>query len=500
MHDLYKPLRNKLRKQSVFESLVTAFRFMQFMDYDIPLEGKLAPPMLMGRIDRMRQGIVQWEFEILIREIVLNGNKFSKNHLDSWSEVARQINAIKRIENESWGQHKSQDDDILYELVRIAHRQFPWQRGLNQSHYARYHRLYSADGLSQIIERDYGMTTSELFQITLALTGHFLSNVALKLPMQNELNNVSSEVCEAFIRKFAISIDSLREKYSSHASYDINWAYTFNPLRQTPLVYLPGNRSLMCPIPHFLARRVTNELYFDLVTNADAFALHFGPAVQAMVGAVAKAANVSGSFKLRHEMRYGSKKSPKDTADWIISDNSAHLFVESKGARVKFRGTSDLRSHTFIDAEFIRIKGFAFQLYKTLSAALCGEYPNWKPDGRPVYPIVVTLEDWQTFGLHVQRLVFDPLAHELAAIGIDPDITKRHPLSFCSIEDFELAMIAADTVGIDKIFSRKNEGEYPQWSLGTFVSQNFSEELGNRKPTAFLEEWDYITPPRRNPT
>ncbi len=51
-------------------------------------------------------------------------------------------------------------------------------------------------------------------------------------------------------------------------------------------------------------------------------------------------------------------------------------------------------------------------------------------------------------------------------------------------------MHAADVVGINEIFRRKTEGEYPQWSLGVFVSQKFPEVLSERRREAFIEEWD----------
>jgi hypothetical protein len=41
------------------------------------------------------------------------------------------------------------------------------------------------------------------------------------------------------------------------------------------------------------------------------------------------------------------------------------------------------------------------QLHKTLTDALEGRYPHWQKSARPIYPIVVTLEEGYVFG-HVQ--------------------------------------------------------------------------------------------------
>jgi hypothetical protein len=488
MFDLYKPFRNRLRNYSVVESLLSIFHFFQFLDFEVSLPEKLGAPAFLSPHDKVRFGLNQWEFEILAREIVLNGDCYSKKSLDSWSLIAREINSIKSLENETWRIHANEDDDILYELVRMSHRQFPWQKGISQPHIARYSRLYKMNGLDGMVFAEYQMTHHEILQIGFALAGHFLKNFSKTIPLKNEINNVSAEVCDNFIDRFSISMSDLRRQYQDLASYDINWAYTFNPLRQRPLILLDKN-CVICPIPTFLIRRITNELYFDLVSKNNEFSKFFGPAVQALIGEVASKTSKGKCFKVTPEATYGSSKKRKDTVDWIISDDNACLFVEAKGARPHFRGTSDLNNHDYIDAEFKRIREFSLQLYKTLNDALEGKYPNWKPRNCPVYPIIVTLEDWQAVGIHIDRLVFDPLRMELKNRGIDPQIVDLYPLSFCSMNTFEIMMSICAIVGIDQIFKRKTQGQYQQWALDTYIFNNFKEELDSIKGSVFSEQW-----------
>lgn len=488
MFDLYKPFRNRLRQRSVLESLHTVFRFMQFLDFDVPLPRELSPPAMLSLKERMRWGIVQWEFEILAREIIMNGDRYSKRNLASWSDVAREINAIKYLENETWGLHSKREDDVLYELVRIAHRQFPWQKGMTQPHMARYSRLYEHEGLDQMIRAEYGMSHAEILQLSVSLSGHFLNNFAIKLPLRNEINEVPQEVSDNFLERFSSTIDELRVAYREHQSYNINWAYTFNPLRAKPIIRI-NESSAICPIPTFLLRRATNEIYFDLVRHQVEFARHFGPAVQGLIGEIGRHADKLGRFTIIPEARYGSKGAPKDTVDWIIMDNTGSLFVECKAARTHYRGISDLTDHRFIEGEFERVRRFTVQLYKSMDSALRGEYPNWKPNGQPVYPIIVTLEDWQTFGIHVDRLVIDPLKADLTAQGIDSTIVDRHPPSFCAIDTFEMAANVCNMIGLATVFDQKTQGEYPQWSLETFLMNNFKDELASRPESAFSDQW-----------
>ncbi|MBV9931521.1 MAG: hypothetical protein JO013_11330 [Alphaproteobacteria bacterium] len=494
MYDIYKPFRNRLRQVSLLESLWSVYHFMQHLDFDVPLPPSLKPPMALSDRSKMRLGLVQWEFEILARELILNADKFASKRLTTWHDIAREINSIKDLENRTWGIHSKRGEDVLYELVRIAHQQFPWQRGISQPHFLRYSRLFELCGLGRLIHEEYGMSPQEMLQLALGIAGHFLSNFSLRIPIRNELNSASAEACERFLARFSQTLDEAREAYRKVQSYDINWAYTFDPLRSRPILKV-NSTTAICLIPSFLIRRATNEVYFDLVGKEPHFSKAFGPAVQQLVGEAAENANRRGRLNILSEASYGGAKTRKDTADWLIADETATLLVECKSARARLKGTTDLTDHAHIDKEFERIRAFAVQIYKTLADALGGKYPQWKPDGRPVYPLLVTLEDWQTFGLHVDRLVVQPLREELRSLGIDPALIENHPLSFCALDTFEQAVIVFEQAGIDNVFRRKTQGEYPQWALETFLLDQFSEELAEGRSSLFSGQWAKLRPP-----
>src|SRR4051812_5267447 len=140
-----------------------------------------------------------------------------------------------------------------------------------------------------MVRAQYGMSHREMLQLSVGLSGHFLKNFAVRLPLRNEINSVSQQVSDDFILRFSSTLAELREEYRKQQSYGINWAYTFNPLRSKPLIRL-NEKLAICPIPMFLLRRVTNEIYFDLVQDQVPFARHFGPAVQELVGEIAQEA------------------------------------------------------------------------------------------------------------------------------------------------------------------------------------------------------------------
>ncbi|RDC60235.1 hypothetical protein HME9302_01436 [Alteripontixanthobacter maritimus] len=490
-YSLYKPLRNHLRQFNMYSGLEAAYSFMQFLDYNRPLPDKLRINRLFTKSHAMKYGIVQWEFETLIREIILNSPEQGGKEFKNWSDVAKAINLIKRTENDIYGAHDGPDDDVLFELIRIAHRQFPWQTGINQEHVARYHWLYRQVGLITAVRDTFGMSVTELFQISVALSGHFTNSPVMNVPVSNSLNSVSNLQMNNYINELSYTIATLREKYKELESHNVNWAYTFNPLRGHPLIRLSDSK-IFCPITNFLLRRITSGLYFDIIKLGDTGSKFLGPAVQGLIG---KVAHTAGRENLRvlPEQKYGAKKSRKDSIDWIVSDETGHLFVEAKAAQIRFRGISDLMDREQIRKEFDRIRGFALQAYQTLSDALCGRYSHWQPDGKDVFLTVVTLEDWQSFGVHVEREVLEPLARDLQRVGVDPKLPNKIPMTFCPVADFEAALYVANKKTIAEIFQRKSEGEYPQWSLANFIYSEFGSELQEFTPVTFSAEWDRLT-------
>lgn len=493
MFDLYKPFRNRLGQYWVIQGLEVVYRFIQWLEYDRPLPRELNNIALpRGRMERIAKGIGPWEFELFARELILNADKWrGSRSLASYPEVARNINEIKRIENDTWPLHSKREKDILYELVRIAHRQFPWQRGFSAANISAYIRLYSDPMLADLFEREYGMPAADMIQLTLALAGHFLTDFTLTLPVTNQLNRVPVEVCNEFVDKFSMSLDEARRAVKGLQEYNINWAYTFNPLRSKPLIRI-NDKQVICPVTPFLIRRGTSEVYFDLVKHDDDFSRGYGPAFQRVVGAVAADASAGTPLRVLPEAHYGSRSKPRDSVDWIVEDDSASLFIECKGSRIKYRGISDLTNHEAIDAEFRRIRKFCFQLYKTLSDALAGLYPHWKPTGNPVYPIVVTMEDWETFGIKIAEEVINPLKRELAEISVDPDLVERYPPSFCSLQTLDQAIYVCGRRGVEEVFCRKVQGENQQWALDTYLGNAFSKVLAARAKMSLSTEWARI--------
>jgi len=99
------------------------------------------------------------------------------------------------------------------------------------------------------------------------------------------------------------------------------WLYTWNPLEGTPLVSIDKQYPdrVICPVPRFLARRVTNGVFYDLVEPRVSRTLR--GSFQAYIGEVIRKSCPAPRFT-SFRIRFTGRKDQKHGADWILSDDT----------------------------------------------------------------------------------------------------------------------------------------------------------------------------------
>jgi hypothetical protein len=418
--------------------------------------------------------------ELLAREVILNGQSHGGKPLNNADAAFKAMGMIHKLDEKSWGLHGSRSDDIILQLSRIAFQQFPWQSPLTNGVLARYHMLNAHPLVAPLVKAEFGMSTGELFQLILLFAEEMLRRPTLAfefLPAAEE--SIRAPVL-ALSDRISCSVNDLRTGTVERQSYDVNWAYSFNPLRAFPLVHAGNPRSLMCPAPPILLQRLTDGLYFDLIRADRRFGSAIGKAFEHYVGKVA--ARIGGDvFKLHEETCWG--KPERRSVDWIISDKSGSLFVECKLGRLDIASQTQISPEPPLVAAIGRLAGNVGQLYATLSEALAGGYPHWKPDGRPVHPIVVTFHEWFCFGPFFYKHLDKLVDTEFEKRGLDRTLLERHPYCVCSIAEFEGLLTAGRDASIDIVISEKMSAAHRQSLMRGFLADRYPGSLSNAMGT-----------------
>lgn len=494
MHDLYRPFRNYLRQFPRTRSLELLWGYSEHIANGRPLPPTMQFRDSLGHPFTKPFQVYAWEIDLLAREIILNGDVAGRRSFDSWQELSKVINRLRNLENEVGARYGS-PDTILRDLHRVVHHQFPWQRPPSTRSMMRAYKLFGTDAMRAILEETTGVPLDAFFRLGMACAGHFLRQPGLNTQQDYGIIDVSHETATTFFARLTSDMDTLRAATCAAQRYDDSWSYAHNPLRALPLIRFDKMHPerVLCPIPTFLMRRFSEGLFYD-VAGHPRFAKAFGAAFEAYVGSVLSEV-LGDQFAIRAEQEYRVGKNRKDGADWIVSDMSGHIFIECKTRRLR-QDAKFVTEGGGLEAALDAMAGFIVQHYRNIDEALAGK-TDWVPDGKPVFPLIVTLEDWWIFSPPIIKILTDCIHVRLAKAGLSVALLDEMPYAIASTDEFETAVQIMSRTGIAAYLGLKRTPEHRDWALSAFSPGLFQTELNETHRQLFTEEWRQIAMPAR---
>lgn len=275
--DDYKPFRNHLRRFPLLPSLVEVWRLSLYLLHDQPLPPDYPIGRLASAREPLKKSLHPWDLDILSRELVLNASVRGPRTLAKWDDFANTINFIRRLEDAAYSSNGGEPADIMLELHRIAHWQFPWQVNSGAAPLMRALKVFGAEDVDRIVVQKLGMTMQQAMSLGTAVSGGFLRTWSMSIDQDYNVLGISRQASDAFLHSITTTTDELRRKMASQQRYDQDWAYTQNPLEEKPLINFDKvhPNHVVCPIPHWLTRRVSGGIFYDLVKFAE-FSNPFG--------------------------------------------------------------------------------------------------------------------------------------------------------------------------------------------------------------------------------
>ncbi|MGB7097763.1 MAG: hypothetical protein WBD95_03225 [Xanthobacteraceae bacterium] len=469
------PFREYMRGFDLVTSLIDVWAYSCHIIDGQPLASEYAVGLDQSKRGPLRESVHPWELDILAREIVLNSGQRPTYSLRWWNDLAAAVNFVRRLDEVAFLQSKSPETDVLLELHRIAHRQFPWQIGGGANPMVRAYKVFGQKTIDAIIDREMGMTARQFLQLGMALSGHFIKKWGLSIKQDYRVLGITTESSNAFFRRITSTLEDLRTETAKRQSYNHDWLYAWNPLEATPLIaFDPAFPDrVLCPIPRYLLRRTSAGIFFDLVKAAD-FDNPFGNSFQNYIGEVIRAFCMTPSFNVLGEEPYYVGKKKMHGVDWVVSDKTAHLFIESKTKRLTV-GAKTMADAVALDKDLSVMAEAIVQHYKNIQRALDGR-TGWRPDGLPIYPMILTLEDWFFLSPRVDEMLERHLRQKLAEAEIPDSVFNDVPYTIASSHEFELAIQVVAQLDIYRVMSKKTANNQRTWPLSSFVMNEFEEQ------------------------
>jgi hypothetical protein len=471
--EFIKPLRNYLRPYNCISFLQAIWFLSNHLEFGGGLPPYLANANPKGVKSNLALGFFLWELDTLAREVILHCEPRIGKHVTDWDQVAKALNLLKKAEEEG---STIDEHNVMSEMTRIAHRQFHWQQGVSHNDLILTRKIYRSAGMNDVVRTVYGLSAEQVALSGFAALATYIEHFAMTAGWCENVVPLLGFNPRPVIENLTVDLAMIRKSAHDVRSLNGDWAYAFNPLWLHPLIRLEDGR-IICPLPGLLARRMTDGLYFDIAGHdVDVLSAHMGPAYQAYIGEAMDRAN-KGQFSVLPEQPYGSKKQPKDAVDFIVVDDTASLFVETKLLKMGRAAKEYLAPDASVTTQFARLAKAIGQVYATLSDALAGQYHHWKPNGKPVHPVLVTMDNWNLF-THTTHGDLNALVHaELDRRKIDRSIFTDHQYVVCSANEFEVGIQVMHQVGIQPVIEPLSKGEKVGWLFSGHLRQSFSKEL-----------------------
>lgn len=478
IYEKYKPLRNFLRRLDLENALYVIWAYINILQFNNPLPRDIeAHPEFLSKRSTPQRGLYEWELALLARELIVNAQFRPKSgfaDLRSWDNLANATNKLKGFENDYWpligGSH-----NILAEIRRIAHRQFPWQSRPNLSLILRYFKIYSHPDLGHIIENRFGLSIQQWYFIGFALLGAFLTHPKTNIDPDIEINGLSKKDFDQFVKATAIDLAPLQELITKEIKYDDQFVYTLNPLEYYPLVRI--GEYYYCPVVNFLAWRITSGIFFDLVKEKG-FGHPFGLAFQGYLEEVATTILQGTDVHVIPEQKYKVGRNAKDSVDLILADSKAAIFVEAKAKRMQARSKSQLLSNEAIERDIAKLTEDVVQTYKTTNDYINGCYPHFKHRAEvEIFPCIVTLEEWYLLGEDRQRLE-KAVRLRLDELSLPTRHLEEMPFTVCSSETFENLTQVLRKRSIQEVMRNWHKPEFSGHEFGQHLATTYKGEFG----------------------
>jgi len=475
---LYKPFKNQLSKVNLFDSLFVIWAYINNIDRNKPLPAGFEKSSQFLYPDKVakRRLIQEHHLEVLARELFVTSYvDIKEKTFQKWDYFAGTLGKLRELENILDKEFLDKEkNNIYFHLIRLANNQFPWQESNSLIDITRYYKIFNNKFINELVKNKYGITYEKISIIGIILYGIFTENFTHTLPITSQIKNIDSSIINKFLEIFATDVKNMQEKINGARKIDKNFFYSRNPLRDFPLILTnyQGTNHLVCPIIQLFFWRITKGIFYLLV-NEKGFDKNYGDSFEKYSIDVIRKANKNEQIKFYKQKQYG--KDCKRPVDLIIEDKTAMLFIECKTKRLPIKA---MKSKKEFEAQLDILVDGIIQIYKFYNDYKNNKYPYKKYNSRkPIYPILLTLENWYMFGHYFVDMIDSKVKEKLVLSNLDAGLTDKMPISICSIAEFEQLVQIIQNVSIDVLMNKKLfASDFRYWAFANFLANQFMQD------------------------
>lgn len=483
----YGHVKSVFRTLSLEDSLIHIWAMSMHISRGIPLPYGYEDVAGRGSRD-LKSYLFPHQLDLMLRETVLHaGYGAVSRSLLRWDDLAAAVNCINNYGNSVFDEGES--DALMLTMHRCAHQQFNISNPLDKQKIGRYLALYRFEPLAKIFERRLGIGVDEYFILAFGVLAGFLSRPRLNASTDFSVLGSSRSASSAFFSRLIGSYPTLRSSLIASQNLGSCWEYTRNAIHFRPLINVDVRNPdrVYCPMPALLEQRLYAGVFYDIVEDTEEFSKAYGSGFEDLVGRVLKCA--PEQLAVVKPPVYFLGKRRMDGVDWLVSDEGSHLFIECKTKRITAAAKTAETTAAIASQVDVLAKAI-FQNYKNIGDALDGAW-ELEHQGKNIYSLVVTLEDWHLFSPIATDSLRLLVADRLVSAGLPDTLLQQVPYLICSIEELECLIAVLQSHTIDEVLAGLFADEFRGWTLGTYLNRAFPEGT-RRKRVEFYTDFEEV--------
>jgi hypothetical protein len=452
----FKPIRNKIRKLNLFETLAELHALLN-----------------------SKKGMLPEVAEFFYINVLLYAQEDLPAHKNARRYLQEILNDIVELDNLNAAQN------IDFNVWRFLHTLMLNQlKAAHQNLFStlyKYYFIFSSPKIAAHIESKIGMSYKDFFMCAFWLHAKFVQGLMQKRAYfvdRNKNPAFSPENMDRTLALLAKPLDELKAALKSEVTYDHNLFIHHGHTHLTHPVFIKGDH-LCCMYPDQLLHQFTSGIYYIAQIFEPAYRLSdaFGKAFESYVGLILNKINLRLSFNVQEEIKYKIGNRDLKTSDWIISSAEELVFIECKTKRLRLPSKRIESVEVTLEEDRNFIADAVLQMYKVYGHYSKSLITGLSFDPQLKFtPIVVTLEEWYAGGPGMDDRIEEEVKRLLLEEGLSDSLVDEHKFKVYSIASFEYDVQLMFDMGFSRFFEKRRNHEITEQVLRDFPYIKYFEK------------------------
>lgn len=426
-----------------------------------------------------RYFIQKWEIETLANELMTSPKlKPSKNgrirklHCDHFGAIVECTRWLRKLENVEYRVQKRRQS-VFIEMVRIASRQFGWQRGyVNIPQFYRNAFVYGQGECASYFERQHKISFNRFSQIGFMLFVAFTNSPVVRNDRSWVDLGITWEEVTKVLALVSMPFHEAARLAREKRGGVIHTADKPSILRQAPCLRfgVQGER-VRAPLPELVLERITSGVFYDVVNGGGSIRADYGKRFEDYC--FRYLFDTLPRYSWEREGSYRKKSNSFSTPDVLCSSNGKlEVAFECKATRMSQEamfGKDPIAARGYED-----ITKAVFQLWRFFSHCRQG-YSGYRVDESAV-GVVLTLDNWLVTARTLRERVIEDARRMIGEKELEFIDVDRRPILFVTISELEIMLSMATESTFKECLMVANTEKYIGWQLDSIHKDLYKDE------------------------